>query len=298
MKVISFALLFLLSTLPAFANDIDQLQTKDDVKNFLIEKVNKKWKDWDLFESNATDTARFGKNKFYKLDIDNNGSTDLLIDGEYFFAVIDNGDKTYGTHFIDRGTFLIDKHTLTNIIYKDKIPLLIVNDFDEYKRFPSDTAKSGWELRWNVVGSQTDTLIYKFGDFIEYNPRPDKLSIEEIKFSTTYCYGTCPVFELTIKADRSATFNAIEYNDKKGKFKATIDTASYNRLIQTINYIRLTSLNKNYSVGWTDDQTCTLKIKFNSGQTKEISDYGLIGTYGLQNLYNQLFALRETQKWK
>jgi hypothetical protein len=297
MKVISFALLFLLSTLPAFANDIDQLQTKEDVIKFLVEKINANWKNEELFETNITDTSSaYGKNKFYKLDLDNNGLTDLIVDGNYFFVVTDNGDKTYGTHFIDRGAFLDDKHTLTGIIYKDKTPLLIIENYDKYNRFAKDTLHTFFTLDHH--GYQTDTLIYKFGDFIDYNPRPDKLSIEEIKFSTTYCYGTCPVFELTIRSDRSATFNAIEYNDRKGKFKATIDTASYNRLIQTINYIKLTSLNKNYNVNWTDDQTCTLKVKFNSGQTKEISDYGLIGTYGLQNLYNQLFALRETQKWK
>jgi hypothetical protein len=62
--------------------------------------------------------------------------------------------------------------------------------------------------------------------------------------------------------------------------------------------LKLTSLKDEYSVNWTDDQTSTLEIKFNNGQIKRISDYGMIGTFGLEHIYDQLFALRKTQKWK
>ena len=139
----------------------------------------------------------------------------------------------------------------------------------------------------------TDTLIFKFGDFYEYNPSPDNFSIQAISISTTPCYGSCPIFELDIKGDGTANYDAQEYNDKTGKFKAIIDTASFSKLIQTINYIKLTSLKDAYRVHWTDDQTVTLEIKFNDALVKKISDYGKIGTYGLQHLYSQLFALRK-----
>jgi hypothetical protein len=51
-------------------------------------------------------------------------------------------------------------------------------------------------------------------------------------------------------------------------------------------------------VGWTDDQTCTLKITYDNGKTKTITDYGKIGTYGLNRVYSILFSLRQNQKWK
>jgi hypothetical protein len=211
--------------------------------------------------------------------------TDLLINGKYFFAITDNGKGNYESHFIDRGTFMLDKHTLKNIIYTDKRPLLEIGSYSEYNFGDNDNSKS-------------DTLVLIYGDFYEYNPKPENLEVEEIRFSTSHCYGTCPVFELTIKADGTSKYNAIEYNDEKGKFKTVVDSATLYKIFQTINYLNLTSLKDEYSVNWTDDQTSTLEIKFNNGQIKRISDYGMIGTFGLEHLYDQLFALRKTQKWK
>ena len=47
---------------------------------------------------------------------------------------------------------------------------------------------------------------------------------------------------MTINDKRIATFQAIEYNEKTGNFTATIDSSSYNNLVETINYIKLSSL--------------------------------------------------------
>ncbi len=285
MKTATTILILFLTVNLTVANDIDNLKTVYDVQKFLVEKVNKKWKSYKLIENNTTDTSVYGKGKFFKIDLDNNGLTDLVINGKRLFAVTDNGKGQYESHIIDRGAFDLDKYTLTNIIYNDKTPLLIICAYFEYEHRLRDDAKP-------------DTLVFKFDDFIEYNPIPDTLVIEEINFSTSGCYGTCPIFELVIKSDRSSTYNAIEYNKKKGIFKSIIDTVSYNKLLSTLNYIKIASLNDKYHVSWTDDQTVTLEIKYNNGQTKKISDYGSIGTFGLENLYNQLFALRRTQKWK
>ncbi|MGZ4055466.1 MAG: DUF6438 domain-containing protein [Bacteroidia bacterium] len=286
MKTHITMLFFLLTVKLSVANDIDKLKTNEDVQNFLRQKVDTAWKKYDFFEvAGQKDTSAYGKGKFFKLDLDNNGLTDLIVNGKYFFAVTDNGNGHYDSHFIDRGTFMLDKHTLKNIVYKDKTPLLLICSFSEYSLGKFDN-------------SITDTLALKFGEFYEYNPTPDNFKIEDIIFSTSPCYGTCPIFELTIKADRTAKYDAQEYNDKKGKFKTTLDSTSYDKLVQTINYIKLTSLKNKYSVNWTDDQTATLEVKFNNGQIKKITDYGEIGTFGLEHLYDQLFALRKTQKWQ
>ena len=286
MRTLTTILILLLTANLTLANDIDKLQTNNDVQKFLEEKVNPKWKDEIFFEkTEQEDTSAFGKGKFFKMDLDNNGLTDLIVNGTYFFAVTDKGNGNYESHFIDRGSFMLDKHTLKNIVYKHKTPLLIIGNYNEYN-FGNNT------------DTKIDTIVLKFGEFYEYNSTPDNFKIEEISFSTSRCYGTCPVFKLTIKADRTAKYDAIEYNDKKGKFKTVLDTATFNTLLQTINYLKLTSLKDEYSVNWTDDQTSTLEIKFNNGQTKKISDYGMIGTFGLEHLYDQLFALRKTQKWK
>ena len=55
---------------------------------------------------------------------------------------------------------------------------------------------------------------------------------------------------------------------------------------------------QDYYVDWTDDQDCTLKVVYDNNKVKEVRDYGLIGTFGLKKLYQQLFELRFNQDWK
>ena len=240
-----------------------------------------------LSEPATADIATYGKNKFFKLDLDANGLTDLVVNGKYLFAVTDEGNGKYNRHFIDRGAFTSRNYNLLAILPKESLPLLVVQGYNRYQR-----AGAG------IAATKPDTLLLKFGAFIEYRPTPSKLRVSQISFSTSGCFGTCPVFELTIRADRTAAYHAIEYNKKKGEFTATIDTAAYNRLVATLAYIQLPTLKDSYRVNWTDDQTVDLEVKLGNGEIKRIHDYGAIGTFGLANLYAQLYKLRETQSWK
>lgn len=292
MRILLLLLLCSAAIAPAATNEIDSLNTKEAVDHFLRTKVFPRWKDVSFFDTTKAENFRKKREQtFFKADLDNNGLTDLLVQGEYFFAVMDKATGKYDIQMFDRGSFLIEKHRVKNIIYKNNIPLLLIGWFSEHNgRKYAPTIDS--------LERKTDTLLYQYGGFCEYNPVPDSLSIEEIEFTTSGCFGSCPVFELSIKGDGRATYKAIKHNKEEGKFKARIDSASLAQLFKTINYLQLHSLKDEYSVGWTDDQTVNLSITFTNGWEKKISDYGAIGTYGLQCLYAQLFALRETQQWK
>ena len=267
----------------AFANEIDQLRSWEDVNKFVHDRVIKDEPDMVFLEEDKSPGSKFGKNKFFKLDLDGNGLTDLVIDGRYFFAISDLGGK-YDFYSLDKGTFSLNKYTLINIIYKDKIPLLVIRRYN-----PDDGS---------TLGRETEkTVLMKFDDFIEYNANPDNLRIQQIDFSTTQCFGACPVFKLSISQGRKAKYDAIEHNDLAGKFESVIDAKDFEQLIQTINYISPESLKNKYAVDWTDDQGATLTVKYNNGKVKRIGDYGMIGTFGLENLYNQLSLLRKTQNW-
>jgi hypothetical protein len=283
-SILALALLVLTTTC-CFANEIDKLQSLKEVTTFLRTHTDKYWQQEVFFDSTVIDTSRYGKNRFFKLDLDANGLTDLVVNGKYLFAVTDEGNGNYSRHFIDRGAFTSRKYNLLTILPKGSIPLLVVKGYNRYRRDGQDTAKP-------------DTLLLKFGAFIEYQSAPSKLQINQVSFSTSGCYGSCPIFELTIQPDRTATYHAIEYNKKRGKFKAVIDTAAYDRLVATLEYVHFFTLRDFYQVNWTDDQSVDLEVKLSNGQVKHIHDYGAIGTFGLANLYAQLFKLRESQGWK
>jgi len=219
----------------AKANDIDNLKTKDDVQKFLVEKVDTAWSKHNFFETiDKNETTIFGKGHFLKIDLDNNGLSDLLINGTYLFAVTDNGNGRYSKHFIDRGAFMLENHKLKGIIYKNKTPLIVIDKRkDNITIIEDDKQKEDSILK--VMNARVDTLIFTFGDFYEYNPVPDNFKIEEIRISTSGCYGTCPIFEMKIDAKKNATYIAKEYNDEKGKFTGRIDDISFDRIIKTIN---------------------------------------------------------------
>jgi hypothetical protein len=257
------------------------------------------------------------------VDLNNDGRTDIIINGRDLFAIVDDGKGKYSIHNINRGTFLLEKFAFEKIIYINKTPLVLVHSVNGFA--PKDTATTATEdtatnkdttgtiapVHVNLIdvgNGSTDTLIFRFNDFVEYNTSPDKLNIQKIKFATSGCYGTCPVFELSIDSHANALLNAIEYNSNNsdvfdttnslnGHYTSDINMDDFNNILDIINYIHLPKLKDDYSVNWTDDQTATLEIKYNNGHVKKISDYGEIGTMGLQLLYGKLFSLRFTQKW-
>jgi hypothetical protein len=101
-----------------------------------------------------------------------------------------------------------------------------------------------------------------------------------------------------IFGDRSVYYEAIKFNKQQGNFNTTLDQEAFNTLIRTINYVGLSGLASRYEVNWTDDAAIDLEITYNNGKVKKVHDYGMIGTFGLANLYSQLFNLRDSQRWR
>jgi Domain of unknown function (DUF6438) len=284
MKVLLTISLLLLVSWTAQANEIDNLKTFDDVNQFLKAKVLPKDFETVILDPSKANTSNlYGKQKFYKLDLDRDGLTDLVVDGAYLLAVMDRGNARYKLSVIDQGSLFMFKYTLKNIETSDQTPVLVIEgQEDEINPRPPAKEKK---------------IVYKFDGFVEFNPKPDKLDVREIDFSTSGCFGSCPIFDLKISANRRAVFNAKAHNKITGRFNGTLDAAAFNRLVDTINYIEIFKLKDAYSVPWTDDQGSSLSITFADGRRVKISDYGMIGTFGLENLYEQLLELRNTVKW-
>ena len=127
--------------------------------------------------------------------------------------------------------------------------------------------------------------------------------IEKIEYSTTRCFGTCPVFSLTINPDRNTEwdakmFNKINGEKVSGKFHTKINKKEYNEIVNLLSEMDFEKLDNDYQIEYTDAQSSTLKFTYNNGKIKTIHDYGLQGTKELKQLYQLFFDLRENQKWK
>lgn len=303
-------------------SEIDNLNSIKEIEKF-IQKKDTNYKKFEL--RNIQDFNRDNrdslnkilakkvnvKNNFTKVDFDNNGLTDLLAIGDNY-SCLTSGKKGKEIS-CDFSTIVLmnfnNKFKIIDINKSRFYPIVPKVEYENSKPFLIIYSPKTIVNRFKTPEKESKTkLTFKFGDFIEYNENPEKHNIEKIEYSTSGCYGSCPVFKLEINNDKSAIFIAQHFNfdddidnypDKEeGKFKTIISREKFNELNEIINYVDFVNLKNSYSVNWTDDQSSTLKITYDNGKTKTIGDYGLIGTYGLKRVYEMLFDIRKNQKWK
>lgn len=122
--------------------------------------------------------------------------------------------------------------------------------------------------------------------------------IQKIEMETSYCEGTCPVFRLTVKADRTASFEAIAYNRKQGSFKGVLRERDYKKLISLLEDTGFENLQERYAVDVTDMSSFRMTIIYDDGKVKNIYDYGMEGTKALTDFYGFVFSLTDTQDWQ
>ncbi|NUY79650.1 hypothetical protein HUK80_01985 [Flavobacterium sp. MAH-1] len=300
-------------------SEIDNLKSKSEIEKF-IQKSDTNYRSYEL--KNLQDFDRgFGgdslnkilanklnvKINYKKVDFDNNGYTDLLAIGDnhtcygeaekscsFSPIVIMNYGKNKTKVFnidLDRGKAIVPK-----VEFVDTQPFLVI-----YQNKLTDWQKKTYSVSKTI-------LTFKFGDFIEYNANPKSNKITKIEFETSGCFGTCPVYNLTLNRDSLSTFDARHYNFNKnreiayekqeGVFTTSINKMEFDKLEEILNYCDFENLSSEYSVMHTDDQTGNLKVIFNNGKVKTVHDYGMIGTNGLKILYEKLAELRFNQKWR
>lgn len=294
-------------------NKIDDLNSAGEVNEFIHSLLGNYFKNHVVI-----DTLAFKDNDFKKLaaaikpkpwekaDFENNGFTDLLIiakdtnesftDDHYDIeCIMDSGENRF---FVKSLTAFFLNNSIATVRMVDSLPSIIYYDLDNpntyYIDYKGDTLPRPFKK---------DTLIFKFGGFIEYNKKSDIYDIQNIKFETSGCFGSCPIFKLDIDKNKNGSYTATRHNksDKgekiEGTFKTRINLDDYKAVEELLSYINFPKLKDRYTVNWTDDQTATLTITYNNGKTKTISDYGQQGSFGLRQLYELLYALRLNQNW-
>ncbi len=262
MKKAVAILLVLLCSLPAYANEIDQLKTLNDVRQFASKHL--------TYNPDITG--------FLKADIDNNGLTDLFLNAEFPIAILDNGSDHYEMCEVYAGV-MEKQYSLVDVIHTNNTSLLVVK-------------VSILCAEDSIV--KNDTLSFRFGSIVEYNAKPNHRSIKKVVFTSDCGYGGNTCLELKIESSGWATY--YWHDDGLRIFAGIIDSASFAKLEQIIDYVNLPSLSDHYpTAGWQcmmlEQASYGIEINFADGQVKKILDSGGKGTLGLKALYEQLFKV-------
>ncbi|MBW8524022.1 hypothetical protein K0U91_02130 [Chryseobacterium chendengshani] len=131
-----------------------------------------------------------------------------------------------------------------------------------------------------------------------------------IEYEAGACFGFCPIYKMTIQADRTAVLEAEHFNFSKGTtkdefskpregtFTTTIKEADYNKLLTLLDDLDVKNLNDKYgNNNVTDLPTSYLRIKFADGTSKNTEDYGKRGSEKLMKVYQFFEDLKQNQQW-
>ncbi len=192
-------------------NYLDSIDNPKQIEKLLV-SIDERYKNFkvnDIVKYTKNNCQKFsdslGIESYSKADFDNNGLTDLLVVGNYYsspgiLCILDNGKNYYEIQVLTKMTFQdcafakVNRQGIAAGIdyYSEQQP-------EKDKLFKPGTFKKS-------------SLIYKFGSFVEQNDNVHIHSIEKIEYETTGCYGSCPVFAISIEKNGNVIFEAQRYN--------------------------------------------------------------------------------------
>jgi hypothetical protein len=134
-----------------------------------------------------------------------------------------------------------------------------------------------------------------------------KTSDEAITLERTACFGTCPMYKLTIASDGDVTFVGQRFTRTTGTAQGRISPNEFRRLVEEFEKINYFSLPDSFSPGTpqcprriTDMPSANTSIRW-QGKTKSVAHYHGCGDAGvlqkLTALENKIDEVAGTQKW-
>ena len=248
-----------------------------------------------------------GKKLFDKADLDNNGYTDLLFNGDggsgsdlarvTLVVLSFPGDSIVVRRLPDE--YFYDSFAV-NIVKLDGQPY--IHAYQVTRKFrDSWSLKKNKPIRKDYTEYRSDTLTWRQNALLEIAPRVEH-KIDSITYALVGGFTIKGGFRLTIKQDSLLLEKEKDWLDTMnfgggGIFIGRLDTAAHNRLYTLLECIDFPHLENDYSMSGSDASTGVLNISYDNGRKKRIIDYGARGTYALTALQNLLIGLLETQQW-
>lgn len=294
----------------AKGNSIDSLKNRQDVVEFFRQHFTKQFRESNfdfLFRKNEEigdtswlmqpDTSAIQKyfrresltmyrsDSFYKIDIDGNGKTDLVLDASVLIIVMDMESGPI-MHYLDGSHRVYFYQNIITLPHGGKAILL-----------------RNQESEWTDTPFTIDTIVYQLKGLVEYNNHLEGSAISKI---TYYGYSVSSMpndnsFCMEINKDGTSFFsgNFSHWNDlgRDGDY-SFINKKEIADLLAFTEYADFRSKRENYSTGINHASGSDLTVYFDDGYVKKIHTWGAVGTIGLNSFHEMLFDLLKQPGWQ
>lgn len=138
------------------------------------------------------------------------------------------------------------------------------------------------------------SLIYLYPQLTQ-PPKPAEFSDVVITLERTACFGTCPVYKLTIYGDGRVVYEGERFVNVTGTQNSQISQEKIKELVDEFYAINYFALKDKYDAPITDMPTTITSITI-GGKTKKVVNY-----YGapkkLDELENKIDEITDSKKW-
>ena len=169
--------------------------------------------------------------------------------------------------------------------------------------------KPGPFYRWGIVWYVLVLLCALGWWSIRHHNRSSRLKVDEAPFpedhptyyqsislERTACFGTCPVYTVTLHQDGRAEYQARAHLPELGNFEGKFSSDEFRRLSYFIENCGFERLSGKYSASHTDDSTCIVRATSDS-DTKVVSNYGDAGPVDLWAVEELIDGVRARIAW-
>lgn len=120
--------------------------------------------------------------------------------------------------------------------------------------------------------------------------------ISEISLERTGCFGTCPVYKITLRKDGTATYVGNSYARRRGTFDGKLEYG-FEKLAELIYRQGFSNLENTYDSPFTDLDTAIVTV-IKDGKVKTVSDYGSAAPVELWGIERLIDSISEEIVWK
>jgi len=119
---------------------------------------------------------------------------------------------------------------------------------------------------------------------------------DRIDLERTACFGTCPVYRISLFRGGRAEMRASRYTEKTGDFGGTVGIFDYGKLCYLMKRLDFDRLAPRYTASWTDAPTFVVTA-VSGDTTKRVSDYSGVGPIELWAVQQAIDAVAQRIRW-